>query len=43
MGQGSEKIDLSPSESWEIVFQNDQHKLHFTLDISVSVLNCTVQ
>ena len=38
-GQGSEKIDLSPSESWDLV-QNDQHKLHFTLDIAVSVRNC---
>ena len=27
MDQGFEKIDLSPSESWDI-FQNDQHKLH---------------
>ena len=37
MGQGSKKIDLSPSESWNI-FLNDQHKLHFTLDIAVIAL-----
>ena len=35
MGPGSEKIDLSPSKSWD-TFQNDQHNLHFTLDIAVS-------
>ena len=36
MGQGSKKIGLSPSESWDI-FQNHQHKFRFTLDIAVSV------
>ena len=42
MGQGPEKIDLSRFESWDL-FQNDQHKLHFTLDIAVIVRNCAVQ
>ena len=39
MGQGSEKIDLSPSESWDLL-QNDQRKLYFALDLAVSVRNC---
>ena len=38
MGQGSEKIDLSPSESWDLV-QNDQHKLHFTLFRDLGAFN----
>ena len=41
MGQDPEKIDLSRFESWDL-FQNDQHKLQFTLDIAVSVRNCAV-
>ena len=39
MGQGSEKIELSWAKSWD-TFQNDQHKLHFTLDIAVSARHC---
>ena len=44
MGQGPEKIDLSRFESWDL-FQNDQHKLHFTLDIAaiVRMRNCEVK
>ena len=41
MGQDPEKIDLSRFESWDL-FQNDQHKFHFTLDIAVSMRNCAV-
>ena len=37
------KIDLSlVFESCDL-FQNDQHKLHFTLDIAAIVRNCLVQ
>ena len=37
MGQGFEKIDLSPSESWDL-FKNDQHKSGVNISLRAGTL-----